>query len=148
MKRSIDEQQQHKPTPEEDEAINLQYNRIFHQSGYPFLDIWRGNTRLLRVSVMRYPHPTVGSPRINMKQFKWDNNRQNYLLHTQTGLTLEEFKSLIGQLGGLDTLIDDALNVSLSIPTCEDHTLSPHPTPSPGCYELEVISHKFVSRAL
>ncbi len=127
----------HKLTPEEDEANHLQYNRIFRQCGYPFLDVSRGNTRLLRVSVMQYPHAAFGATCVNMKLFKWDHGRQNYLLHTNTSLNVAEFKALRDKLADLDTLIDDVLNVSLEANTGEGHTLLSHPTQCPTAMNLK-----------
>ena len=101
--------QQYKLTPEEDEANN---------DGARYMDISRGNTRFLRASVMQYPNTSpeyvFGSTYVNLKLFKWDYSRQNYLKHSQTGLNLEEFKALRERLNDLDAIIDDVLNTSLS----------------------------------
>ncbi len=114
--------QQYKLTPEEDEASN---------AAARYMDISRGNTRFLRVSVMQYPNISpeylFGSTYVNMKLFKWVYKRQNYLKHSQIGLHLEETKALGERLGDWDTLINGVLNTSLSKPTSEDHTLSAHP---------------------
>ena len=116
--------QQYKLTPEEDEANN---------EGARYMDISRGNTRVLRVSVMQYPNTSpefvFGSTYVNLKLFKWDYSRQNYLKHSQTGLNLEEFKAFRERLNDLDAIIDDVLNASLSEKTNEHQEQTAYSSP-------------------
>ena len=90
---------------------------------------------------MRYtntaPEHIFGATYVNLKLFKWDHNRQNYVWHAQTGLNLMEFKALRDRLGYLDTLIDDVLNTSLGAKSSEDLTLSAHPTQCPDALNLK-----------
>ena len=73
------------------------------------LDIFRGNTRLVRVTVKKFINsydPAFYPVYVYIKLFKWDQMSQAYLKQSQIAMSLHEFKTFRESLGKIDDMID------------------------------------------